>query len=219
MVECRDALEGTLHEDGEVVPVLVEQLELEGIGQLVGRHPGLGLGLEAADHQAPHLLLEVRVPVRVPQDGQIGVDPLDPLGHHVEVLGRVQGHVDPGQRTHRLGPLAGTVDDHLGPDPSPVGHHPGHPAVLLLDTGHPGAFEDPGTPVAGATGQRRGHVDRVGRAVTGQPDGAHQVLDGQGWVELLRPLRADQLALEVVDLGRRRRPAQLAPSAPRCGPP
>ena len=44
--------EGALHEDGEVVPVLVEELELERVGQPVGRHPRLGLGLEAADDQA-----------------------------------------------------------------------------------------------------------------------------------------------------------------------
>ena len=40
-------MEGGVHQDGEVIPVLVEELEFEGVGKLVRRNPGLGNGLEA----------------------------------------------------------------------------------------------------------------------------------------------------------------------------
>ena len=57
-----------------MVPVLVQQRELERVGQLVRRDPGLGLGLEAADDQAADLFLEVGVAVGVTQDRQVAVD-------------------------------------------------------------------------------------------------------------------------------------------------
>ena len=45
----RDPVDRAVHEDREVVPVLLQQLELERVGQRVGRDPRLGVGLEAAD--------------------------------------------------------------------------------------------------------------------------------------------------------------------------
>src|ERR1039457_4465612 len=64
-----------LHEDREMIPVLFEKLELEGVGQRVGGDPGFRVGLEPADDQAAHFLLEVGVSVWVAQDRQVAVDP------------------------------------------------------------------------------------------------------------------------------------------------
>ena len=49
----REAVQGRLHEHLEVLPVLVEQLELEGIGDLVRGDPRLGDRLEAPDDEPP----------------------------------------------------------------------------------------------------------------------------------------------------------------------
>ena len=111
-----DALDGSVHEDREVVPVLVEELELERVRDLRGRHPGLGHRLEAADHQSADLLLDVDVAVGVAQDRQVGVHTLELVGDDVEVLGRVQRDGDADLVAERLGPLARTVDDDLGLD-------------------------------------------------------------------------------------------------------
>ena len=116
-----------LHQHREVLPVLVEQLELEGVRDLLGRDPGLGLGLEPADDQPADLLLDVGPAVGVAQDRQVAVHPLDLVGHDVEVLGRVQRHADAGQRADGLGPLAGAVDDDLALDVAVVGAHPADP--------------------------------------------------------------------------------------------
>jgi hypothetical protein len=60
-----------VHEDLEVLPVLFEELELEGVGQLVGRDPRLGFGLESPDKQATDFLLDIGVAIGVAQDRQV----------------------------------------------------------------------------------------------------------------------------------------------------
>ena len=192
-----------------MVPVLVQQLELERVGQLVGRDPRLGLGLEPAHDQAAHLLLDVGVAVRVAQHGQVPVDPVDLLGDHVEVLGRVQRHGHPAHRADLLGPLAGAVDHHLGLDVAGVGADAGCRAVLGHNGGHPGPLPDRDAAVARAAGQREGQVGRVGPAVAGQPDGPGQVVDAEHGVALAGLPRADQLALQLVGLGGGGRALQL----------
>ena len=192
-----------------MIPVLLEQLELERVGQRVGRDPRLGVRLEAADHQPADFLLDVGVAVRVAQDREVPVDPVDLLGDHVEVLGRVQRHGDPGQRADRLGPLAGAVDHDLRLDVPVAGADAGDGVVLGEDRGDAGVLGDRDAFVAGAAGQRGGQVGRVGAAVAGQPDRALQVVVAQDRVELAGPGRADQLAVELVGLGGGGGPFQL----------
>ncbi len=128
LLERGDPEQRLVHQHREVLPVLREQLELEGVGQVVGRAPRLRLGLEAADDQAAGLLLEVGPAVGVPHDRQVGVRPRDRLGHDVEVLGGVQRHGHADQVAERLGPLTRAVDDDLGLDVAVVGAHAGAPA-------------------------------------------------------------------------------------------
>ncbi len=213
----RDPLYRTVHQDLEVVPVFVEQLELEGVGQRVGRDPRLGLGLEAADGQAAHLLLDVGVAVGVAQHGQVPVHPVDPFGDHVEVLGRVQRDGHPAHRADLLGPLAGAVDDHLGLDIAVVGADPCHGFALGENAGHARSLCYRDAAVAGAPGQRGGQVRRVGPAVTGQPDRPGEVVDPHDRVELAGPFGADQLAFQLVSLGGRGGPPELRHPVGRPG--
>ena len=195
-----------------MIPVFVEQLELERVGQRVGGDPGLGVGLEAADHQPADLLLDIGVAVRVAQDREVPVHPVDLLGDHVEVFGRVQRHGHPGHRADLLGPLAGAVDHHLGLDVAVVGADSCYGfscAVGKQDAGDPGPLAHRDAFIAGAPGQRGGQVGRVGAAVAGQPDRPGEVVDPHDRVELAGPLRADQLALQLVGLGGGGRPPEL----------
>ena len=155
VLEGRDPVDGRFHQDAEVVPVLLEELELERVRQRVGGDPRLCRRLESADDETADLLLDVRVPVGVAQDGEVRVDALDCLGHHVEVLGRVEGDVDAAQEADGLRPLAGAVHDHLGLDGTPVGHDAGHPAVPRGDAGHTGVLLDADAPQAGTRGRGR----------------------------------------------------------------
>ena len=79
-------MDRTAHADLEALPVLVEQLELEWVGQLVWRDPRLGDRFEAPDEQTADLLLDVGVAVGVTQDRQVTVHPLDLLGDDIEVF-------------------------------------------------------------------------------------------------------------------------------------
>src|SRR5580700_8649311 len=119
-------------------PVFVEELELERVGQPVGGDPWFGLRLEATDDQAAHLLLEVGVAVGVAQYGQVAVDPVDLLGDHIEVFGRVERYVDPGEQADGFGPLAGAVDHDVGLYPASICAYRGHPAGACLDGRDPG---------------------------------------------------------------------------------
>ncbi len=197
-VQRGDAQQRVLHQNGEVVPVLVEQLELERVGDLVRRDPRLGLRLEAADHQAAHLLLEVGVAVGVAQHRQVGVHAVDRVGDHVEVLRRVQRHVDPGERAHLLGPLPGAVDDDLG--------RRCRPRRSRTPVTRPSRTVMPSTrvrskirapPCRAPSGQGRGEVGRVGLAVARQPDRAHQVVGPHDRVAVRRLRRGEQLALQA----------------------
>ncbi|CAB4730618.1 unannotated protein [freshwater metagenome] len=196
-----------------MVPVLVEQLELERVGQIRRRAPGLGVRLEATHHESADLLLEVGPAVRVAHDRQVGVGALDRLGDDVEVLGRVQRHRHADLVGERLGPLPGTVDDHLGLDVAEVGADPGDPSPCrgrrLREAGDPHLLDDPGPTLAGAAGERLRDIAGVDLPVARQPDRAEQVLDLHHRPQLLGALGGDQLALQVVRRGVGRRAAQL----------
>ncbi len=196
--ENGDPVHGTGHQDLEVLPVLLEEGELERVRNLVRSNPWLGHRLETPHQQATHLFLDVRVAVGVAQDGQVAVDALDLVGHDVEVLGRVQRHRDPDEVTDGLGPLPGAVDHDLALDVSVVGPNPARPFPRGEDVGDPDSLEDPHPPHPRALGQGLGEVCGVGASVARQPDGAHDVVDLDEGVPLARLARGQQLALEVV---------------------
>ena len=224
LLQHGDPMDGGLHQHTEVIPVLLQELELERIGQRIRGDPRLGLRLEAPHDEAADLLLDVGVAVGVAQDGQVRADTRNGFGHHVEVLGRVEGDVDPAQEADRLRPLTGAVHDDLGLNGSPVRDHARDPTVAGDDVRDARALRDAHAPHAGAAGQRRRHVDRIDRAVAGQPEGAEQIADLQNGVALPSLRRRQQFALEVVGLcgGRRtpeldqtfRRPGHRHPAAP-----
>jgi len=155
----------------------IDRVEFFADGNLIGTDPGLGLWLEAADDQPADLLLEVGVSVRVAQDGHVGVHSGDGIGHDVEVLGRVQRHVDPRHRPDLLGPLPRTVDDEFGVDVPGIGAHPRHPAVARRHPNYPGALDDSGPTQPGALGEGERQIGRIGPPVGGQPDGPDEVVD------------------------------------------
>ena len=64
LLQRRDADQGVVHQDLELVPVVGQHAELEIVGNDV-LVPRLGLGLEAAHQETADLLLEVDVIVRV----------------------------------------------------------------------------------------------------------------------------------------------------------
>ena len=193
--------QGGVHQHREVVPVLLEELELERVRDLRRCHPRLGDGLEAADDQAADLLLDVDVAVGVTQDRQVGVDALELVGDDVEVLGRVQRDGDADLVAECLGPLAGAVDHDLGLDVTGVGPNASDASAAWrldrVDADHPDALVDSHSACPGALGQREGEVGRVGAAVLGQPDRAEQVVDRDDRPLLLCLLGREHLAVEV----------------------
>jgi hypothetical protein len=165
--EIRNSQQRVLHEDLEVLPILLEELEFERVGDLVRGHPGLGFRLEPADHQPADLFLEVGVAVGVAQDRQVGVHAGDGFGDHVEVLGGIQRHVHPRHGADGLRPLAGAVDHDLGFDVAGVGAHAGHPRTVGEHIEHADVLEHLGPTLPRPLGQRHRQVGGVGLAVGG----------------------------------------------------
>ena len=96
-LQRRDAAEGELHDRLEMVPVVLEELEGEVVGD-AALGPGPGVGLVAAHDEAADLLLVVGEAVGVAQGGEAGGDAVDALGDQVLVLDADEGDVDAGQR-------------------------------------------------------------------------------------------------------------------------
>ena len=185
-LEARRAVDRRRHQRLELVPVLVEQLELEGRRDRVDR-PRLGLRLEAAHQQAADLFLVVDVAVGVAQHRQHRMDAVDAVGDDVEVLGRPERHVDAGERAELARPLAGAVDDDLAGDLDLVAAVANAQAGDAR-TGRPGRaahgddlglFDDLHAAHARALGERHRQVGGVGLAVARDPDRAGEVVGAQ----------------------------------------
>ena len=146
-------MERRVHQDAEVLPVLVEELELKGVGKLIGCDPGLGLGLEPTNDKTTDLFFEVGVSIRVTKDRKLSMDAIDLLGHHIEVLGGVQRHGHARHGPNRLGPLAGAVDHDLRLDRSSVGLDARHPTLHHRDTGDPCLLKDEHSRISCPSGQ------------------------------------------------------------------
>ena len=174
-LERRHADEGVRHQDLELVPVLVQQGELEAIRDAV-HAPGLGLGLEPAHDEAADFLLEVDRAVGIAQHRQIGGDAVDLLGDDVHMLGRIKRHRDAAHAPHLPPPLAGAVDDDVTGDGAVIGRDPGDGAAHDVDAGDLDPLEDLDAAGARALGQRLGHVRRVDLAVARDPDAADEVV-------------------------------------------
>jgi hypothetical protein len=168
--------------------------KVDGIGST---RQGLALRLEAAHQQPADFFLVVDEAVRVAHHRQHRVHARDAVGDDVEVLGRVQRHVDAGQRAELARPLAGAVD-HVSQRTSPC--------AVRTPTARPFSTMTPvtSTPsthlhaaVARALGQRHAQVGRIGLAVAGQPDGALQVVGAHHRVQLAGLRRRDLLARDA----------------------
>jgi hypothetical protein len=145
------------------------------------------------------------------------VDAGDLVGDDVEVLGRVQGDGDATHRTDGLGPLPAAVDDDVGLDRAAIRSYAGDGARANVDADHAGPFEHQAPAQADALGQGLRHVGRVRGAIARQPDGAQQVRRVEDGVELLGPVGADELALQVEGLGGRDRTPELHHALRRTG--
>jgi hypothetical protein len=110
-------MDRVLHQDLEVIPVLGQQLELEAIGNRIHR-PRLRLRLETAHDEPADFFLVVEIPVGVAYDRHVGRNTLDRLGDQVEVLRRIERHVDSGEASERAGPLPPAVDERFTGDRS-----------------------------------------------------------------------------------------------------
>ncbi|CAI8290488.1 MAG: Uncharacterised protein [Rhodospirillaceae bacterium] len=139
-----------------MVEVLGQLVEAEIFGN--ARHPpGLGLGLEGAEHHLARVFLVVRALVRHPQHRHLG-QALDRLGDDVEVFAGVQRYGHPGHGGEVARPHAPAVHHHVGVDAAGFSvalvSDAGDGAVSLIDAGNFDALDDGRAHLPRTLGQR-----------------------------------------------------------------
>src|SRR5215469_4360745 len=110
----------------------------------------------------------------------------------------MQRHCHPGHRADLLGPLACAVHYDFRLDVAVIRADAGGATIVHSDAGDTDPLADDDTALPGAPGERRGEVDRVRPAVTGQPDRPGQVSGIEHRVTGGRLRGADELAVDVV---------------------
>ena len=203
---------------GEVVPVVVEQLELKVVGKVV-LGPGDGILLVAAEGEAANLLLEIDAAVRVADGGDVGGQARDRLGNGVLVLDRLQRHGDAGQGADLARPLAGAVHHLLAGDEALRGLDVGDAVACHAEAGDAHALHNGGAVHTRALGQGLGDVAGAGLAVGGQVAGADQILAVKKWPHDLDLGRREQVHLHTEAAGGGGQAPILDPAVPVAGQP
>ncbi len=204
----RHALHGFLHVRHHAVPVGLDVVEAEVLGDAV-HAPGLRDGFEEPEHDLAGLLADVGRVAGIAEDRQHPVHAFDRLGDQVVVLAGLQRHVDARHAADLARPHAGAVDDELGLDVAAVGAHAGHLALVGLDAEHLRVLEDPGAAHARALGEGLRDVGRVHPAVVREVEGGLDVRDVGERPHLLDLRRGDLAVLDPEAARHRAAPAHL----------
>ena len=190
------------------IPVGADLAERE-VGRDAVDLPRRAHRLEQADHQPADLLAEVAVRARILEHRPRRVEAVDLLGDQVVVLGGLQRDVDARPRAELAGPHAGAVDDVLGLDRPRAVVDAGDRAAMRRDAGDGDALDDRRALLAGASGERHRHVDRVHAAVVGDVEAGEDVV-GAGEREHLGDLGGrDLLHVDAAVAVERRDPPVL----------
>ena len=100
----------------EMLEILGQAVELEVFGDAI-HAPGLGLGLEGAQHHFPCVFLVIGAFVRNAENGKCA-QPLDRFGDKVEMLAGMKGQRDTRLRRQIAAPHSSAVDDYVRLDRS-----------------------------------------------------------------------------------------------------
>ena len=201
----------------EMIPVVVEELELETLRHDV--EPRDRVGLVAAEGEAADLLLEVGPPVGIADRRHAGNDAVDLLGHHVLMLHRLERHADPGQRADLARPHAGAEHHLVAGDRARRGLDAGDPPVLDDEAGAADALVQLGAMHPRALGQRLGDVGGAGLPVARHEGRADEVVDLEERPQRLRLGRRQEVHVEAEAPRRRRLALELGPAVLVAGEP
>ena len=187
----------------EMVEILGQLVEFKAFGNAVQR-PGLGDGLERAQHHLAGVFLVIGAFIRHAQDGQ-GGQAGDRLGHDIEMLAGLQGDVGVQHPPDVPAPHARTVDDMV------AGDRAGAFGRLVLDlsdaeslagdAGDAGILEHLRAALAGALGEGKADIGGIALAVLGQPDAALDAVEVQMRIARADVVRADLRHLDAKGAG------------------
>ena len=140
------------------------------------RRDRLAHRFETADQKPAAFVANVEMAVVVRQRGQVARKALHGLCQQVEVLARPYGDLHPGHGAGFAAPQSGAQGHGIASDRAPIGLDCMDLAVTGQDAGHPGVFEDPGTPRLRSLDQRRAQIRRADPSVIRRPDCSHDIV-------------------------------------------
>src|SRR5262249_21729960 len=204
LLERGNPLNAVVHEDAELLPVLLERAE----GEVVRnpRVPRLGDGLEAAEEQAAHFFAGVDVTVVVAEHGKIGAHARGRTRDGVEVFDRKDGDRHAIEGTELPRPATGAVHDDLARDLAGARAHTDDGAITREDFSHRSLLADPRAARPRAGGQGLSRIGRNDAPVVRDPDAALEIVDPAKW-----PATADFVAIHDVGLDPRVAPERDGP--------
>ena len=220
VVERREAVHGLREVRPDPVPVGRQARERDIGGDAVER-PRPGDGLEQSDEDAAALLAVVAVAIRVLDDGQVRMRPLDGVRDQVVMLRGLERHRDTGRLPHLARPHPGGVDDDIGGDGALVRHDARDAATIRRDAGRGDALEDPCTAHPGALRVGHRQIRRVHPSFIRHVEGRQDIVGLRGGpvaTELrsrdlvvldAEPAHEGRLAPERLESLRRRRKVQV----------
>jgi hypothetical protein len=218
LLERRHAGERLSHVLLEVIPVVVEELELE-IGRNIAERPGDRVGLVASHDEPAHLFLEIGAPIGVADGRDVAGEPLHPFRDDVLMLHRLERHAHAGEGSHLPGPLARAVDHRFAGDGAPVGAHRCHAAIVDVEALDAHAFVELRAVHARALGEGLGDVGRARLAVGRKKGGADEVRDVHQRPHGLRLGRGEEVHLHAEALRRGGEALELDPAVLVAGEP
>ena len=164
-------MNGVLHQNFKLVPVLAQQLKLKSRRNRV-HIPRFGHRLKAAHHQTTHFFFVVDVAIGVSHHGPHGVNALYLIGHNVEMLGRIKRHIDTGQLPKLTRPLARTVHQNIALNIALLGFHTFDATVVQINTCDFNVLKNFDAMQPCPFGQGHAQISRVGLPVSRNPNAA-----------------------------------------------
>ena len=188
-VDCR------LQDRLEVVKILGQLIKLE-IRRDAIHPPRLGIRLERAQQEFARILFVIGAFIRHPQHRQL-LQPLDRFSDDIEMLTRLQRHINPCHTTHLVPPHTGAIHHMVGGNkPLPCvcfPFHAGCPTVRRAYPRNPHPFQHLRPAHPRAFGQCQRDIGRVALPILTDKHPGQNVIDIQMRIALLHLLRRDFL--------------------------
>ena len=195
LCQHRHPVDGLFQDRFKMVKIFGELVKLKVLRDAIHR-PRFSVGFKRTEQDFSCVFFVIRTFVGDAQDRHLG-QPLNRLGHDIEMLAGMQRDVDARHTTNFVAPHTATVHDHVAVDcaclSSAAPIHGFHPTTIAIDLGHGSAFNHLGTVLTRPFCQSQRDVCRVALPIKRQVNASGHTVDVQMFVAFFNFFWADFL--------------------------